>query len=226
MNIVSAKQTEGAVDINPMTEFREGVELLKNEYPQKALAKLRRAYECDKHNPYFMSFLGLSIARAQRKWDLASELCETAVQLKPKEIQFYLNLGEVYAASGMRERALDKLDNAMQLFGEDARLKQARSKVQNRRNPSAEPPQSHLAFFRAHAFLEPRTWQIAAPRIEVSGERWEIRSPAGFEKAGPRGPAFVVCCYRWCSGGRPPFGSLFCCLCTSRCWRSCVFCDC
>ena len=135
MNIVSAKQTEGAVDINPMTEFREAVELLKNEYPQKALAKLRRAYECDKHNPYFMSFLGVSIARAQRKWDLASELCETAVQLKPKEIQFYLNLGEVYAASGMRERALDKLDDAVQLFGEDARLRQARSKVQNRRNP-------------------------------------------------------------------------------------------
>jgi Flp pilus assembly protein TadD len=136
MNIVSAKQnTEGATELNPMTEFREGVELLKNEYPQKALAKLRRAYECDKHNPYFMSFLGLSIARAQRKWDLASELCETAVQLKPKEIQFYLNLGEVYAASGMRERALDKLDDAVQLFGEDARLRQARSKVQNRRNP-------------------------------------------------------------------------------------------
>lgn len=136
MNIISANQDTGsAADINPMTEFREGVELLKNEYPQKALAKLRRAYECDKHNPYFMSFLGLSIARAQRKWELASELCETAVRLKPKEIQFYLNLGEVYAASGMRERALDKLDDAAQLFGEDARLKQARSKVQNRRNP-------------------------------------------------------------------------------------------
>jgi hypothetical protein len=77
MNIVSAQQTGSAAELNPMTEFREGVELLKNEYPQKALAKLRRAYECDKHNPYFMSFLGLSIARAQRKWDLASELCET-----------------------------------------------------------------------------------------------------------------------------------------------------
>jgi len=145
MNIVSAEQnTEGVVDINPMTEFREGVELLKNEYPQKALVRLKRAYECDKHNPYFMSFLGLSIARAQRKWDLASELCETAVRLKPKEIQFYLNLGEVYAASGMRERALDKLDDAVQLFGEDARLRQARSKVQNRRGPI-------LPFFgRAH----------------------------------------------------------------------------
>ena len=135
MNIISAKQDTEGVEINPMTEFREGVELRKNEYPEKALAKLRRAYECDKHNPYFMSFLGLSIARAQRKWEQASDLCELAVQLNPKEIQFYLNLGEVYASSGRRERALDKLDDALELFGGDARLRQARSKVQNRRNP-------------------------------------------------------------------------------------------
>src|SRR5258707_11122301 len=115
MNIVSVKQNPvGTAELNPMTEFREGVELLKNEYPQKALVRLRRAYDRDKHNPYFMSFLGLSIARAQRKWDLASELCETAVQLKPKEIQFYLNLGEKYAGSGMRERALGKLDDTLQ----------------------------------------------------------------------------------------------------------------
>ncbi len=121
MNIVSAKQNPGdTAELNPMTEFREGVELLKNEYPQKALVRLRRAFECDRHNPYFMSFLGLSIARAQRKWDQASELCEIAVQLKPKEIQFHLNLGEVYASSGLREKALDKLDNALELFGEDA----------------------------------------------------------------------------------------------------------
>ena len=145
MNIVSVKQNPvGTAELNPMTEFREGVELLKNEYPQKAVVRLRRAVDCDKHNPYFMSFLGLSIARAQRKWEQASELCEMAVQLKPKEIQFYLNLGEVYAASGLREKALDKLDDAMELFGNDARLRQARNKVQNRRNPI-------LPFFgRAH----------------------------------------------------------------------------
>src|SRR5260370_24877325 len=45
-------------------------------------------------------------------------------------------------------------------------------------------------------------------------------------KAGPGGPAFEVCCYRLCSGGRPPFGSLFCCLCSSRCCRSCILCVC
>src|SRR5712664_3899459 len=88
-----------------MVEFREGVELLKNEYPEKALVKLRRAFESDKHNPYYISFLGLSMARAERKWEQASDLCERSVQLKRTEIQFHLNLGEVYASAGLREKA-------------------------------------------------------------------------------------------------------------------------
>jgi Flp pilus assembly protein TadD len=99
-----------------MIEFREGVELLKNEYPEKALLKLRRAFESDKHNPYYISFLGLSIARAEQKWNEASELCETAVQLKRKEIQFHMNLVEVYALSGQREKTLDRLHSASKLF--------------------------------------------------------------------------------------------------------------
>jgi tetratricopeptide (TPR) repeat protein len=140
------ERTKRTVELDPMVEFRKGVELLKSEYPQKALVRLRRAFECEKHNPYYLSFLGLAIARAQRKWDQASELCEIAVQLKPTEIQFHLNLGEVYASAGQRERALDKLDDALELFGEDVRLMQARSKVQNRR---ATP----LPFFGREHFL-------------------------------------------------------------------------
>src|SRR6266700_4447259 len=100
MNIVSDNENPGdTAELNPMNEFREGVELLKNEYPEKALVRLRRAFEGDKHNPYFMSFLGLSIARAQRKGYKAAELCELSVQLKPKEIQFYLNRGDGYSTS-------------------------------------------------------------------------------------------------------------------------------
>jgi tetratricopeptide (TPR) repeat protein len=118
-----------------MVEFREGIKLLKNEYPQKALVRLKRAFESDKHNAYYISFFGLAIARAQRKWDQASDLCEIAVQLKPTEIQFHLNLGEVYALAGRREKALDKLEYALRLFGDDARLVQARSKVEKRRAP-------------------------------------------------------------------------------------------
>jgi Flp pilus assembly protein TadD len=126
--------TPDAAD-NPMMEFREGIEMLKNEYPEKALPRLKRAFESDNRNAYYMSFLGLAIARAQRKWDKAAELCEMAIHLNPKEIQFRLNLGEVFALAGRREQAVYTLDHASKLFGDDTRLKQALSKVENRRAP-------------------------------------------------------------------------------------------
>jgi hypothetical protein len=55
------------------------------------------------------------------------------VQLNPKEIQFHLNLGEVYTLAGRREIALGKLERALRLFGDDARLLEARGKVVKRR---------------------------------------------------------------------------------------------
>ncbi len=123
------------VKIDALAEFREGVTLLKNGYPQRALVRLRRAFESEKQNPFYLSFFGLSIARAERKWDQASELCEIAVQLRRKEAQFYLNLAEVYASAGQRTKALDTLDAALALFGEDERLSLARSRVEKRRSP-------------------------------------------------------------------------------------------
>jgi tetratricopeptide (TPR) repeat protein len=123
------------VEIDALAEFKEGVALLKNGYPQRALVCLRRAFESEKQNPFYLSFFGLSIARAERNWEQASELCEIAVQLRRKEAQFYLNLAEVYASAGRRTKALDILDAALALFGEDERLSLARSRVEKRRPP-------------------------------------------------------------------------------------------
>src|SRR5262249_35886827 len=134
-NGFATERPTGTAEFDPKVEFREGVGLLKNEYPEKALVRLRNAFESDKHNPYYLSFFGLAIARAEQNWHQASELCEAAVHLKPKEIQFHLNLAEVYACAGQREKALDKLDYALEWFGNDARLRQARCKVQKRRAP-------------------------------------------------------------------------------------------
>jgi tetratricopeptide (TPR) repeat protein len=132
--------------LDSLTEFKEGVEFLKNDYPQKALVKLQSAFESDKHNPFYISFLGVSIARSQRNWAKASELCDMAVQLNPKEIQFHLNLAEVYSLAGLREMSLYKLDYALGLFGDDPRLERARSKIEKRRTPV-------LPFFGREHFL-------------------------------------------------------------------------
>src|SRR5256885_2120020 len=139
------KPSNGA-ELDHMVEFREGVELLKNEYADKALVRLRRAFESDNRNPYYISFLGLATARAEQKWEQALELCESAVQLKRKEIKFHLNLAQVCALAGLRERAMHTLDEASKLFGDDKRLKRARSKVVNRRAPM-------LPFLRRDHFL-------------------------------------------------------------------------
>jgi Flp pilus assembly protein TadD len=122
-------------EIDALAEFKEGVALLKNGYPQRALVRLRRAFETEKHNPFYLSFLGLLIARAERKWDQACELCEIALQLRRQEAQFYLNLAEVYASADRRTKALDTLDAGLALFGEDERLKHAWSKLEKRRSP-------------------------------------------------------------------------------------------
>jgi Flp pilus assembly protein TadD len=149
-----------------MVEFSEGVELLKNEYPEKALVRLRRAFEIDKHNPYYISFLGLSIARAEQKWDEAWELCESAVQLKRKEIQFHLNVAEVYALAGQREKALDRLHSASKLFGNDTRLKRALSKLQRRSAPV-------LPFFGRTHFLNRELGKLRH-RIRNRRDKWNI----------------------------------------------------
>jgi tetratricopeptide (TPR) repeat protein len=141
-----ATETTTSKSNDSFAEFKEGVKFLKNDYPQKALLKLQSAFESDKHNPYYISFLGVSIARAQQNWARATEFCDMAVQLNPKEIQFHLNLAEVYALAGLREMSLHKLDYAMGIFGNDARLKRARSKVEKRRVPV-------LPFFGREHFL-------------------------------------------------------------------------
>ncbi len=141
-----ATETTTRSSHDSFAEFKEGVKLLKNDYPQKALVKLQSAFESDKHNPYYISFLGVSIARAQQNWARATELCDMAVQLNPKEIQFHLNLAEVYALADLREMALHKLDYALGLFGDDSRLKRARSRVEKRRTPV-------LPFFGRDHFL-------------------------------------------------------------------------
>jgi tetratricopeptide (TPR) repeat protein len=140
------RSAKGIAELDPVEEFRQGVRLLKDGYSKEALVCLRRAFESEKHNPYYLSFLGLSIARAERKWDQASELCEIAVQLRRKEIQFHLNLADVYACAGRRVKALDTLDAALELFGEDERLRRAHSHVEQRRSPV-------LPFFTRDHFL-------------------------------------------------------------------------
>jgi Flp pilus assembly protein TadD len=119
-----------------VAEFKQGMRLLRDAHPNSALAHFRKAAELEKNNPYFMSFVGVSLARAERQWAPALQLCETALSLKRNDVQIYLNLAEIYTAAGRREEALLTLDRARASLGPLPRLQQARLKLGSRRPPA------------------------------------------------------------------------------------------
>ena len=126
---MQTESTTSVAALDPVVSFTEGVKMLKSGYPKKAVAYFRRALEGDKQNPYYLSFLGVSVAWGERNLTEAVKLCEAAIQKKRGEIQFHLNLADVYATAGLRESALHTLDRALASFGEDKRLRSARCKV-------------------------------------------------------------------------------------------------
>jgi len=116
-----------------LTEFKQGVQLLRDEQPDEALEHFRNALELEKQNPYFISFVGVSLARAEKKWTPALKLCEMALSMKRNEAQLYINLVDVYMSAGRREEALMILDRAQASLGRHPRIQQERMKLGTRR---------------------------------------------------------------------------------------------
>ena len=81
-----------------------------------------------------MSYLGVALARTQQKWADAERLCDTAVRLKRNQAQLYLNLAEVYMASGRKDDAREALIAGMKYARRDIRLNIAMAKLTTRRS--------------------------------------------------------------------------------------------
>ena len=118
-----------------LAEFKQGIKLLQNGQSAEALEYLRHAAEMKQQNPYYLSFLGVSVARAQRKWAAAVKLCETAVSLRRTDAQLYLNLAEVYVSAGRRDDAVAVLESGLVYIRADARISRARADLGKRCSP-------------------------------------------------------------------------------------------
>ena len=117
-------------------EFKQGVNLLRNQCPTEALDHIRRAVEQEADNPYYLSYFGLAVAMARRQWANAEQLCEKAVKMKRNQPQLYLNLAEVYRRSGRRGDAADTLRTGLLYTGRAPILEQALGKLRHRRSPT------------------------------------------------------------------------------------------
>jgi len=123
------------MDTEAFREFKQGLAFLRDNYAVKALPHMRRAVELEKNNPYYMSYLGVVMARSESKWAEAERLCDSAVRMKRNQAQLYLNLAEVYAAAGRREDAMEALQAGLKFARRDVRLNIALNKLTQRRAP-------------------------------------------------------------------------------------------
>jgi Flp pilus assembly protein TadD len=123
------------MDTEAFREFKTGLTLLRDNYANKALVHIQRAAELEKNNPYYMSYLGVALARTERKWADAERMCDTAVRMKRNQAQLYLNLAEVYMSSGRKEDAREALIAGMKYARRDIRLHIAMAKLTPRRSP-------------------------------------------------------------------------------------------
>jgi Flp pilus assembly protein TadD len=118
-----------------LAAFKRGVELLRKNYPADAFDHFQAAVRLEEQNPFYVSYLGLAVARAHRKWVAAIKLCQTAVAMKRNEPQLYMNLAEVYATGGSTENAVDTLETALKYCGPEPNLLKARNNLGCRRRP-------------------------------------------------------------------------------------------
>ena len=123
------------MDTDAFREFKTGLTLLRDNYVDRALPHMKRAAELDRNNPYYMSYLGVVLARSEKKWGEAESLCDSAVRMKRNQAQLYLNLAEVYATAGRREDAVEAIQAGLKFARKDVRLTIAMNKLTDRRPP-------------------------------------------------------------------------------------------
>jgi Flp pilus assembly protein TadD len=118
-----------------LQNFKEGLELLRNHCPEEGFARLKRAVEFDPVNPFYLSYLGVAIARAGGGIPDAEKLCYDAVHKQANQAELYLNLAEVYKLGGKREDAIDTLITGLRFTRQDARISEALEKMGRRQAP-------------------------------------------------------------------------------------------
>ena len=56
------------MDTEAFREFKTGLTYLRDNSATRALQHIQRAADLEKNNPYYMSYLGVALARTYQKW--------------------------------------------------------------------------------------------------------------------------------------------------------------
>ena len=117
------------------SEFKRGLTLLRDRRPEMALPHMRRAVALEENNPHYLSYFGVAIALAEKKWTTAELYCRTALLKKHDQARFHLNLAEVYLSAGARQDAVRTLKKGLQCIKRRGLLIRALCRLVVRRPP-------------------------------------------------------------------------------------------
>jgi len=149
-------------DSEAFREFKQGLTLLRDEYPAEALPHISRAVELEKDNPFYLSYLGLLLGVVKGKWAEAEQYCDAALRMKRNQAQLYLNLAEVYLKAGRKGDAVDVLTMGQKYTGRDVRLARALRILGVRRPPV-------LSFLQRRNFLNRQLGRLRQRVLQLFG---------------------------------------------------------
>ncbi|MBI5043002.1 MAG: hypothetical protein HZC10_04055 [Nitrospirae bacterium] len=128
-------------DLSSEELFKAGVKLLKQGKNKDALASIKAAikkggYEgAEEMPPNYLSYLGLAIALAEKRYRDGAELCEKAVKKEFYNPTNYLNLGKIYSVGGYRLKALNAFNDGLRIDRTHKELIEELKKIGVRRRP-------------------------------------------------------------------------------------------
>lgn len=115
-----------------------------------------------------LSYYALALGMHTRKFKQAIEFCQSALATEPGRVEHYANLAQLYHAAGFRRKAVEAINNGLNVDGAYPRLLQLRATLGWRRRPV-------LPFFsRDHwlnVFLGKLRHAINPPKLEVAAVR-------------------------------------------------------
>ncbi|HKW50968.1 MAG TPA: tetratricopeptide repeat protein [Candidatus Eisenbacteria bacterium] len=93
--------------------FQTGVRMLYACRYGDALHHFQEAVVLEPHALGYLSYLGLALAHANRKYSDAAQLCRRAIESEYHRPEHYFNLGEVHSLAGRRAEAVKSYNQAL-----------------------------------------------------------------------------------------------------------------
>lgn len=110
-------------------QFKEGVKQFNAGNYWGADEAFQWALRLDPDNAAYVFYRGLTLSRIPRRGHESEEYFVNAIQLAPKKIEYYLELGNFYAKRGVKAKALSVYQDALQHDPTSAQILEAIKKV-------------------------------------------------------------------------------------------------